>query len=72
MNELIEQIVSKVGVTEDQAQGSVGMVVEFIKTKLPENLHGILDSVMSGEEIPTEGIAGMAKEALGGFFGNKS
>jgi hypothetical protein len=72
MNELIQQIVSKVGVSEDQAQGSIGMVVQFIKAKLPENLHGVLDSVMSGEEIgDSAGIADMAKGAIGGIFGGK-
>lgn len=71
MNELIQQVVSKVGISEDQAQGSVGVVVAFLKAKLPENLHGILDSALSGESVEAGGIAGMAQQALGGVFGKK-
>ena len=71
MNELIQQITSKVGISEDQAQGSVGMVMAFIKTKLPANLHGMLHSIAKGEEAQTDGVAGPAKQALGGVFGGK-
>lgn len=71
MNELIQQITSKVGISEDQAQGSVGMVIEFIKTKLPANFHGMLDGIASGQESQSGGVADMAKQAIGGVFGNK-
>jgi hypothetical protein len=70
MNELIQQIVSKVGISEDQAQGSVGLVINFMKAKLPENLHGMLDSIANGEEVQSGGIANLAKQALGGVLGN--
>lgn len=71
MNELIQQIVSKVGISEDQAQDSVGMVMKFIKTKVPENFHGMLDSIANGEEIQSAGAADLAKQALGGVFGKE-
>lgn len=71
MNELIQQVISKVGISEDQAQGSVGIVVEFIKAKLPENLHGVIDSALSGESVEAGGVAGIAQQALGGVFGKK-
>ena len=71
MNELIQQIVSQVGISEDQAQSSIGMVMEFIKAKLPENMHGMLDGLANGEEIQGSGVADLAKQALGGVFGNK-
>ena len=71
MNELIQQVISKVGISEDQAQGSVGVVVEFIKAKLPENLHGVLDSALGGESAEVGGVAGIAQKALGGVFGKK-
>lgn len=71
MNELIQQVASKLGVSEAKAQESVDMVIEFIKGKLPENLHGTLDSIAKGEGAQAAGATDFAKKALGGIFGNK-
>jgi len=73
MNELIQNLVSKVGISEEQAQGSIGTVVEFLKGKLPASVHGVLDSAISGEESADGGGAAgaldAAKGALGGVLG---
>ena len=72
MNELIQQLVSKVGVSEEQAQGSIGAVVEFLKGKLPASVHGVLDSAVSGEGAEGAeggGVLDAAKSALGGVLG---
>ena len=70
MTELIQQLVSKVGISEDQAQGSIGTVVEFLKGKLPASMHGVLDGAIGGEEAGEGGgIVDAAKSALGGVLG---
>ena len=77
MNELISQITEKVGISSEQAQQTIGMVTDFIKDKLPTNMQGMLDSLIGGgegegdDENAGGGIADMAKNALGGIFGNK-
>lgn len=70
MNELIQKLVSTTGISEEQAQGSVGTVVEFLKGKLPASVHGVLDSAISGEEAAAGGgVLDAAKGALGGVLG---
>lgn len=72
MNELIQNLVAKVGISEEQAQGSVGMVMEFVKSKVPASMHGMLDGIANGEEGEQSGAAGvvdMAKNAMGGLLG---
>lgn len=76
MNELIQSMVAKVGISEEQAQGSVGMVMEFVKSKIPASMHGMLDGIAGGEEggegeESGGGVADMAKNALGGILGGK-
>ena len=69
MNDLIKQLVSKVGISEEQAQGSIGTVVEFLKGKLPASMHGVLDGAIGGEEAGEGGgIADAAKGAIGGML----
>lgn len=72
MNELIQNLVSKVGISEEQAQGSIGTVVEFLKGKLPASVHGVLDSAIGGEGgdgADAGGVMDAAKGALGGVLG---
>lgn len=72
MNELIQKLVSKTGISEEQAQGSVGTVVEFLKGKLPASVHGVLDSAIGGgegEAADGGGVLDAAKGALGGVLG---
>lgn len=73
MDELIQQLVSKIGISEEQAQGSVGTVVEFLKGKLPASVHGVLDGAISGEGAgdSAAGLMDAAKGALGGMLGGK-
>jgi len=75
MNELIQNLISKVGISEDQAKGAVATVGEFIKGKIPESFHGQIDAVLGG--IDGEGEEGggnpldAAKDMLGNMFGGK-
>ena len=47
MKELINVIVQKTGISEENAQKAVQVMVGFLKTKLPTPLAGQLDSFLS-------------------------
>jgi len=47
MKELINVIVQKTGISEENAQKAVQVMLGFLKTKLPAPLAGQLDSFLS-------------------------
>ena len=67
MEELKNQIMSKIGIDHDQAEGAIEAVLNFIKGKLPENLHGMIDSALHGEGGAAS-LLDQAKNMLGGFL----
>lgn len=64
--ELVELVSSKTGLNEQMATLAVDTVIGFLKQKLPAELSGQLDSLLSGQE-PASGILGAVK----GLFGKK-
>ena len=66
MNELIEQLKSRVGLDDSKAQSAAETVINFLKQRLPEPVASQLDSAIQGG-----GIAGVS-EKLGGIFGKKT
>jgi nucleoid DNA-binding protein len=64
MEELIELIVKKTGISEEIATKVVDMVLDFLKDKLPEPIAGQLDNLLSGEGIADDLLGG-----LGSLFG---
>ena len=67
MNELIEQLKSRVGLDDNKAQSAAQTVIDFLKQRLPAPMASQLDSVISGQG-GAEGIAGK----VGDFLGKKS
>ncbi len=65
MEELIKQITSKVGITEEQASQAVNQVLEFLKQRLPGPIASQVEGVIKGG-----GLGDVAK-GLGGLFGKK-
>ena len=65
MEELIELIVEKTGISEEIATKVVDMVVDFLKDKLPEPIAGQLDNLLSGEGIADDLLGGLGS-LLGG------
>jgi hypothetical protein len=63
MEELINLIVAKTGISHDQAKMAIDVVVNFLKEKLPAPLAGQIDGLLGGS-----GPADLAK-GLGGLFG---
>ncbi len=70
MEELIRQISSHTGISEDQARQAVNMVISFAKTRLPEPMASQLENA-----IALDSAANAAQQMqqqfgnLGGLFG---
>jgi hypothetical protein len=69
MNELINLIVQKTGISQENAQKAAQTVIDFLKTKLPAPVAGQVDAVLAGD---MSGIAGQAGEMLKGKLGGAS
>jgi nucleoid DNA-binding protein len=48
MNELINMVKSKVGISDDQAKQAVETVINALKQRLPSSLSSQIDSALSG------------------------
>ena len=68
MDELVNQVCQKTGISQDQAQQAVQTVMGFLKDRLPAPIASQLDNVLGGQG-GAGGIAGQAGQALGGMFG---
>jgi hypothetical protein len=69
MDELVNLVTQKAGISQDQAQKAVTAVIGFLKQKLPGPLAGELDKIAGGAS-GSAGMGGMAQEAekvMGGF-----
>ena len=68
MDELKAQLMEKLGLDESVSTQAIETVLGFVKDKLPENVGGMLDSVMNGEDA-AGGLMDAAKDKLGGMLG---
>ena len=68
MNELINMIVQKTGISQEHAQKAAQVAVDFFKSKLPAPISAQLDSFLTGEA--TVGSNPMVEQA-GGFLKGK-
>lgn len=64
MDELINKVAAKIGVSPDKAKQAVETVVSYLKSKLPGPVAAQIDGVLSGG---ASGIAGK----IGGLLGKK-
>jgi len=72
MNELINLIVQKTGISQENAQKAAQTVIDFLKTKLPARVASQVDVVLAGDMSGVAGQAGeMLKGKLGGAFGEQ-
>jgi hypothetical protein len=70
MQKLVDLIVQKTGISQDQAQAAVQTVLDHIKSKLPPAFAGQLDALIEGNASGAEGeVENLAKGALGKLFG---
>jgi hypothetical protein len=69
MDELVQQVAERTGISEAQAQTAVTTVLGFLKDKLPEPIAGHLDGLLGGAAGAAGGLAGQAGDLLGGLGG---
>ncbi len=72
MDDLVNQVMSRTGLSQEQAQQAVDAVLSFVKEKLPEPLASQLDGLLSGDS----GAAGLMEQlgslgGLGNLFGKQ-
>lgn len=69
MEQLINQVAQRTGISPDKARTAVDTVVGYLKERLPEPIASKLDGAVSGEEAGG-GLGDTASE-LGKMFGKK-
>ena len=67
MDELKQKLSEALNLDDEMAQKGVETVIEFLKGKLPESMHGLLDNL----EGAGGDMAGNALDAAKGLFGGK-
>lgn len=68
INDLKEKLI-QLGVDEDKIDSVIATVLGFVKDKLPDNISGLVDGVISGEGGMPD--LGDALGKVGGLFGGK-
>lgn len=66
MNELKDKLTA-LGLSEEMVDQTIVTVADFVKSKVPESYHSMIDDVMAGKTPELGGILGK----LGGLFGGK-
>jgi len=68
MDQLVQLVSEKVGLSEDQAGQAVETVIDYLKDNLPAPIAKQVDNVLSGAGgVDVEGLA----KGLGGILGKK-
>lgn len=68
MDELIKQVVSKTGISEDQARTAITTVLGFVKDKLPAPIASQIDNALTGEGGGVGGSLGDLASKAGGLL----
>ena len=71
MEELIQQVVSRTGISADHARTAVDTVITFLKAKLPAPIAGQVDAALGGGGGDAGGGLGNIASGVGGLFGKK-
>ena len=70
MNEIIQRLTEKTGLSEENANAAVDTVVGFLKEKLPDSMASQIDGLLAGGAGMGERVGSIAK-GIGGMFGRK-
>ena len=72
MNELVQLVQQKTGISQEMAQQVVQVVISHLKGKLPEPMASGLDNLLAGGGAGSGGgLMDEAKGMMGGLMGNK-
>jgi hypothetical protein len=66
MNQLKEKLLG-LGLSDEMTEKVIVTVAEFVKSKIPQSYHSMIDDVLAGKSPELGGILG----SLSGFFGSK-
>ena len=69
MDELKQQLMEKLGLEEGISDKAIEIVLGFVKDKLPENLQGMVDSVVAGETPDMDDLKDGLMDKAKGLFG---
>ncbi len=67
MNELVQMVTQKTGISEDKARQAVDVVLQHLKSRLPGPIASHLNQFTGGGG----GAESQASNMLGGMFGDK-
>ena len=68
MEELIQKISEKTGISVDQAKGAIETMLDHFKEKLPSGIGDKLESFVQGGSTAGGDFLTGLKEKIGGFF----
>ena len=69
MQELIQQVVDRAGISEELATAAVAAVMDYIKQHAPAPISAQFEQYLSGDAAAS--VVGAAKGAIGGIFGKR-
>ena len=67
MNEL-KQRLAALGLSDEQVDGAIKTVAEFVKSKLPPDYQGMVDSLMAGGTPDLSALGGGLLDKVKGMF----
>jgi hypothetical protein len=67
MNELKEKLTA-LGLSSEQVDSALGTVAEFVKSKLPPEYQGVVDSLLAGETPDLASLGGGLLDKVKGMF----
>jgi hypothetical protein len=70
MDQVIQAVAQKAGISQDQARTAVTTVINLLKTKLPKEFAGQIDAAMNGSFAGGD-LTKDAENLMGGAFGKK-
>ena len=56
MQELIDELKNKAGLSEEQAMKSLEVITDYIKSKLPPMMSGMVDNFLGAQSHDDDGI----------------
>ena len=68
MGEIAQLLQQRVGLSDSQAQEAENAVIEFVKSKVPEQFQGILDNFLGSGQNATPEQAASTGGGLGGLL----
>ena len=56
MQEMVQQLMDKAGLTQEQAEKSILVIKEYIQSQLPPMMQGMVDNFMGQQQTPEDKI----------------